>query len=128
MSKGNKNNKYNLKFKLLLIVLPLAVVVVLGNAVYAARNDKYKKNDEFLSLYKQTALFNPFTLSTRTRSANTSVDLTEANSDAITLNELIRIATRPPARSPGKPRWSPGPSPWHKLYIYLMLRISKKEK
>ncbi|UCG54137.1 MAG: hypothetical protein JSV32_05940 [Dehalococcoidia bacterium] len=112
VSGGNQNNKYSLKFKRLLVVLLLTIIVVLATAIYAVQNDdKDKEYDEFLSLYTQTALFNPFTLSTST--ASTTMNLMEGDSDVIILNEPIRIATRPPARSPGKPWWIPGPPPWY---------------
>lgn len=108
---GNKNNKFGLKSKLLLGALALAVIAGLGIAVQAAQDDVDNETD-LLLLYRQTALFNPFTLSTRTLS--TPMDLRLGGSGAITLEEPIRIAVRPPKRSPGKPWWVPGPPPWHK--------------
>ena len=108
---GNKRNKFSLKSAILLGSLALAVVVVLGTAVHAAVDGTAKI--AATALYTQTARFNPFTLSTSTLS--TTINLTEGNSGAITLEEPIRIAVRPPKRSPGKPWWVPGPPPWHKI-------------
>jgi len=108
----NKNNKFGLKFKLLLGALALAVIAGLGIAVQAAQEDVDNETD-LLLLYRQTALFNPFTLNTRTLS--TPMNLSLSDSGAITLDEPIRIAVRPPKRTPGKPYWVPGPPPWHKF-------------
>jgi len=106
----NKNNKFGLKSKLLLGALALAVIAGLGIAVQAAQEYVDSETD-LLLLYRQTALFNPFTLNTRTLS--TPMDLRLGDSGAITLDEPIRIAVRPPKRTPGKPYWVPGPPPWH---------------
>lgn len=101
-----------LKSKILLGALTLAVVVGLGTAVQAVREDADNEPD-LLLLYRQTALFNPFTL--RTRTLSTPRGLRLSDSGAITLEEPIRIAVRPPKRTPGKPYWVPGPPPWHKF-------------
>jgi len=106
----NKNNKFGLKSKLLLGALALAVIAGLGVAVRAAQKDADNETD-LLLLYRQTALFNPFTL--RTSTLSTTMEPRLDDSGAITLEEPIRIAVRPPRRTPGRPWWVPGPPPWH---------------
>lgn len=108
----NKNNKFGLKSKLLLGALALAVIAGLGTAVQAAREDADSETD-LLLLYRQTALFNPFTLDTRTLS--TSEDVTGSVSGTGILSAstgegghsrrrpAIRIPFRPVLRSPFQP-------------------------
>jgi len=98
-----------MKSKVIIATLVLTVIVGLGTAVQAVSDGA--PNETAWLLYKQTAHFNPFTLSTGTLSTPMGPRL--GDSGAITLDEPMRIPPRPPHRTPGKPSWVPGPPPWH---------------
>ena len=102
---GNNRNKLNRKSQVLLGALALVAVIAIGTAVQAAQDD-----EDVLSLYNETAMFNPFTLRTRAPSSGANVTM-----GATTIDEPIRISSRPPKRSPSRPPWAPprGKPPWN---------------
>jgi hypothetical protein len=104
--------------KILLGALALAVVIGLGMAVQAAQKDADNETDTLLLLNRRMTLFNPFTLSTRTVSANTNATrigrdttigdesifptfLSEMASNDVERGEIV--VSRPPIRIPFKP-------------------------
>jgi len=104
---GNEKGKLNLKSKVLLGALALAVIAGFGTGVYAALATSADK-----SLSGQTGIFDPFTLQSTHLSVTQSVSRSERDSDmvpVILLGEItnvpdeIRIPFRPALRTPFRP-------------------------
>ena len=101
----NKKSKLSLYSKILLGTLPLAVIVGLGGAAYAA-SDNTNNNTTF----SRGSLFNPFTLGTITPVTGSSLSPVILSGPAT--RPPIWIPYRPALRTPFRPPWVPGPPPW----------------
>ncbi len=108
----NKKSKFNLKSKILLEVLALAVVVGLGTAAQAPFDNTGNK-----AIFSPRGLFNPFTLTTVPLVANRGSSTGSSNPTMAGASYRMRppiwVPARPPRRSPFRPPWPPGPPPWH---------------
>ena len=104
---GNEKGKLNLKSKVLLGALALAVIAGLGTGVYAALATSADN-----PLSSQTVILDPFTLQSTRLSVTQSVSGSESDSDMVPviilgeitrLSDEIRIPFRPALRTPFRP-------------------------
>jgi len=111
VSVRTKKAKFSLTSKMLLAALALAAIVGLGTASHAAQEGTGNERDElFLLLYRQTSVFNPFTLSGGRSAAQSGSGPAMPDvgpDDDIPYRWPIRLPFKPALRSPCRPPFVP---------------------